>query len=172
MRKNLLSKILATTMALCLSTSINLSAATSQMDTLVNTPPTSSQDIIQTRGSSAPSSKADIHDLSVSSYEYQALDMGYRIYTSKWITGATKIKITVKNWSLLESYYGATNNKLTLRVYNSSKKQVTSKTITISSSSGSATLTDLSKSSKYYVCFEVPTNGNRYSYNGTISSAD
>lgn len=171
MKKNIFAKLCAMSLALCLSASMSLSAATSQVDTLISTPPTSSENAIQARGSSAPSSSADIHNLSVSSYEYQAEDMGYRIYTSKWITGASKIKVTVRDWKLLESYKGATNNQLTIRVYNSSKKQVTSKTITISSSSGSATLNGLNASSKYYVCFEVPTNGNRYSYNGKISSA-
>lgn len=31
------------------------------------------------------------------------------------------------------------------------------------------TLGGLNKNSRYYVLFEVPTNSNRYSFNGTIS---
>ena len=72
-------------------------------------------------------------------------------------------------WELLREYPGATNDQLTLIVYDSKDKKVTSKTITIDDTVGKATLSGLKSGSKYYVCFEVPTNGNRYSYNGSIS---
>ncbi len=121
------------------------------------------------KGKNPPAKKADTHDLSVSNYNYQVSDMGYRVYTSKWLKGASSIKISVSNWKLIDSYKGATNNKLTVRVYNSKKKEVKSKQITISSKCGSGTISGLNSSKKYYICFEVPTNGNRYSFDGTIS---
>ena len=76
------------------------------------------------KGKNPPAKKADTHDLSVSNYNYQVSDMGYRVYTSKWLKGASSIKISVSNWKLIDSYKGATNNKLTVRVYNSKKKEV------------------------------------------------
>lgn len=123
---------------------------------------------IEPQGANPPSGFADTHDLSVSDYNYQVTNIGYRVYTSKWLTGVSSIKISVSNWKLLEEYHGATKDQLTLRVYNSSKKLVDSKTITIYSGSGSATFSGLSSTSKYYVCFEVPTNSNRYSFDGSI----
>jgi hypothetical protein len=76
--------------------------------------------------------------------------------------------VLVDNWTILESY-GGTSNIVTVRVFNSSKKEVTSKKITISHGYGTATFTGLTSSAKYYVCFEVPTNSNRYSFDGNIS---
>lgn len=144
-----------------------------EVNILSETPPSesSSGDIVL-YGSKPPSKNASVHNLSRSAYSYEAVDMGYRLYTNKWLTGSTSLSIDVYGWELL-NYHGGTGNKLTLRVYDSSDKQVASKTITIdnwdSVGSGYAYFSGLSSSSKYYVCFEVPTNGNRYTYRGKIS---
>ncbi|MCH5263259.1 MAG: hypothetical protein J1F42_10125 [Lachnospiraceae bacterium] len=166
-KKGLVSLMLS--LVLCMAMCMPVSASEG-VDTLSPTPPAAASEV-EPRGANPPSSSADTHDLSVSSYSYQVTDMGYQVFTSKWITGASSIKITVSDWELLKEYTGAKKNELTLKVYNSSKKLVTSETITISDQSGSATLSGLTSTSKYYVCFEVPTNGNRYSFNGTISKA-
>lgn len=164
-KKKIVSLMLS--MVLCLSMCMQVSAK-EEVYTLSPTPPAISG--IEPQGANPPSSGADTHDLSVSSYNYQVADMGYRVYTSKWLTGASSISISVSNWNLIKEYHGATNNQLTLRVYNSRKKQVDSETITISDGSGSVTFSGLTSTSKYYVCFEVPTNSNRYSFDGFIYS--
>lgn len=143
-------------------------AASEGVDTLVPVPPATAFEI-GTRGADPPSSRADIHDLSVSAYNYQVTDMGYRVYSGKWLTGASSIDVSVENWNLIKEYHGATNNKLTIRIYDSSKKQVASDTIFIYYGGGSTSFTGLTATANYYVCVEVPTNGNRYSFNGTIS---
>ncbi|MFV0239163.1 MAG: hypothetical protein ACK5H4_03865 [Lacrimispora sphenoides] len=161
----MLKKLLTITLAVIMVMGMSTSAfAAEDIDILTPIPPSS----IQTRGANPPSSSADTHDLSISNYKYQVDDVGYRVYTSKWLTGATSIKVSVDNWTLLEDY-GGTSDKLTIRVFNSSKKEVTSKTITITRGYGTATLSGLTSTAKYYVCFEVPTNSNRYKFNGNIS---
>lgn len=125
---------------------------------------------ISIQGANPPSKKADIHNLSKSNYNYQATNMGFRLYTSKWLTGSSSLYVTVSNWKVIEQYNGAESKKLTIKVYNSKKKKVDSKDITIGRyNSGSASFSGLSADSKYYVCFETPTNSNRYSFDGTIS---
>lgn len=162
-KKGIVSLMLS--LVLCLAMCMPVSAK-EEVYTLSPTPPAISG--VETRGANPPTIFADTHDLSVSGYNYQVTDMGYQVFTSKWLTGASSIKISVSNWTLIKQYHGATSNQLTLKVYNSSKKLVDSKTITISSGSGSATFTGLTSSSKYYICFEVPTNSNRYSFDGSI----
>ncbi|MDK2964997.1 hypothetical protein [Lacrimispora sp.] len=163
MLKKLLSVALAAIMVLGMSTSV---FAAENRDVLTPIPPSSIG--IQPDGAKPPSSSADIHNLSVFEYNYQVEDVGYRVYTSKWLTGASSMDVLVDNWTILESY-GGTSNIVTVRVFNSSKKEVTSKKITISHGYGTATFTGLTSSAKYYVCFEVPTNSNRYSFDGNIS---
>ena len=163
-KKGIVSLMLS--LVLCLAMCMSVSAK-EEVYTLSPTPPAISG--VETRGANPPANSADTHDLSVSEYNYQVTKIGYQVFTSKWLTGADSIKISVSNWDTIDEHPGATKNELTLKVYNSSKKLVESKTITISSGSGSATFKDLTSSSKYYICFEVPTNSNTYSFNGTIS---
>ncbi|WP_077612374.1 hypothetical protein [Clostridium sp. Marseille-P2415] len=162
-----LKKIVVVLLSLAMLFSTSISAfAAGTPDTLSPYPPTYSGIVLD--GANPPSSGADIHNLSVSSYSYQAKDFGYRIYTSKWLTGSKTMNVTVKDWKLIKEY-GGTKDELTIRIFNSSKKEVKSQTITISGDVGSASFSGLSASAKYYVCFEVPTNSNRYSFNGSIS---
>lgn len=146
------------------------SYASNEVYTLQPYPPSSS--VITIQGANPPTRGADIHNLSVSSYNYQVQKVGYRVYTSKWLTGAKKINVYIYNWAFWDHYISATDDEVTVIVFNSKKKRVASKKITIRSSSGKATLSGLSSSSKYYVCFEVPTNGNTYKFDGFISSGD
>jgi hypothetical protein len=71
----------------------------------------------------------------------------------------------------VNEFYGGTSNQLTVSVMNSSGSVVTSKTITFASGYNSAniSLSGLSSTTNYYVKFSVPTNGNKYSFDGTIS---
>lgn len=152
---------------------ISFASSENEPNRLSENPPSNSfSGDIQPHGPNPPSKDASVHDLSTGSYKYEATDMGYRLYTNKWLTGSRSIYISVSGWELLK-YDGGTGNKLTLRIFDASSKEVASKTITIdnwdSGGSGSASFSGLSESSKYYVCFEVPTNGNRYAFNGSIS---
>ncbi len=165
MFKKLLSVALSVIMVLGMGTS---TLAAGDIDILTPIPPSPIGVGVQPYGANPPSSGADVHNLSISKYNYQVEDVGYRVYTSKWLTGASSIYVLVDNWTILKEY-GGTNNKVTIRVFNSSKQEVTSKEITIFNGYGSATLRGLSSTGKYYVCFEVPTNSNRYSFNGHIS---
>lgn len=114
-KKGIVSLMLS--LVLCLSMCMQVSAK-EEVYTLSPTPPAISE--IEPQGANPPSGFADTHDLSVSDYNYQVTNIGYRVYTSKWLTGVSSIKISVSNWKLLEEYHGATKDQLTLRVYNSS----------------------------------------------------
>lgn len=163
-KKGIISLMLS--LVLCIAMCMQVSAS-EEVYTLSPTPPTASG--IEARGKNPPSGSAGTHNLSDSSYSYEVTDMGARVYTNKWITGASSIKISVADWKLIEEYHGATNDQLTLEVYDSNKKLVDSETITISKESASATFTGLTSTAKYYIGFRVPLNSNRYSFNGTIS---
>lgn len=163
------NKIISIIFAIFCIISISSSAFADSIHVLKENPPNNTfTGDFEISGANPSGRNADIHNLSLSSYNYQAKNMGYRLYTSKWLKGASSIKITVRNWKLLE-FHGGKSNQLDLIVYNSSKKPIKSKTITINGTSASTTISGLPSSSKYYICFQVPTNGNRYSYNGTIS---
>ena len=125
------------------------------------------------KGSKKPSSNAGTVNLTQNSYEYDVTNIGYRVYTNKWITGASTIKISVGDWKLIEEYIGAEKSKLTISVYDSNDMVVAKNTMTITwgqdgTGYGNMTLNGLNEGLKYYVLFEVPTNSNRYSFNGTI----
>lgn len=126
-----------------------------------------------TRGAKKPSSSAATVNLTQNSYSYDVTSIGYRVYTNKWITGASSINISVLDWKLIEEHPGAEKSKLTIAVYDSSDKVVAKNTMEISwahdnTGHGSMTLDGLNPNLRYYVLFEVPTNSNRYSFNGTI----
>jgi len=127
-----------------------------------------------TYGANPPGSNASTHDLSISNYNYQVRSVGYRVFTDKWLTGASSMKVTVENWELIEEY-GGTNDKITISVCQSGfwGDTCTSKVITGLRKGGSdyVTFSNLDSSTKYYVRFEVPTNSNRYKFNGTISKS-
>lgn len=64
-------------------------------------------------------------------------------------------------------------SKLTIAVYDAAGTVAAKNTMNINwahdeTGYGSMTLNGLNASTKYYVMFEVPTNSNRYSFNGTI----
>lgn len=167
-----MKKLIAFMLAIIVALNLAQKACASEwVDTLQETPPEMYQENVG-RGANPPGKYADIHDLSVSNYEYQVTDMGAAVYTSKWITGASSIRVTVLNWTVLSSSVGATNNEVTVSVYDSNKTYVTGSTFTINSALHGwyCELSGLNSSSKYYVRFSVPLNGNRYSFNGAISS--
>lgn len=147
---------------------MNAFATYGDIHTLIPTPPINNSVEITPFGSSAPPSSASTHDVSISDYNYQVQKMGYQVYTDKWLTGASSIIITVENWNVVEDY-GGTNDKVTIKVYNSSNTFFDSKAVTIKNGIGSASFSRLTPTSKYYVCFEVGTNSNKYSFNGAIS---
>lgn len=112
-------------------------------------------------------------DLRQNNYGYDVTNIGYRVYTNKWITGSSSIKISVADWKLIEEYHGAEKSTLTIAVYDTSDRVVAKNTMKVTwshdgTASGSMTLSGLNANLKYYVLFEVPTNSNRYSFNGTI----
>ncbi|KZN99329.1 hypothetical protein [Bacillus badius] len=148
---------------------LNSQTEASTLNQLVPIAPSDSEiGSMQPYGMNPPTSSASTHDISVSTYNYQVSKVGAQVYTDKFIKGKTTMKISVKNWKVLNSH-GGTSNSLTLTVYNSSGKKVAGKTITISKGSGSASFSGLSSSTKYYVKFSVPLNSNTYSFNGSIS---
>lgn len=154
---------------MCIVSVASISVASSnEINTLSETPPSNhSVDEIVPFGKNPPKWNASTHNLSVSPYNYQALDIGARLFTDKWITGATSIQVTVENWKHKEGY-APLNNQLTVQVYDESGKKIDGRIIIIGSTPHYANLSGLSSNKKYYVLFEVPTNGNRYSFNGSI----
>lgn len=123
---------------------------------------------VVTRGASKPGRYASVHDLGISNYNYQIDEFGYRVYTDKWLTSDSgNISVNLINWTVLEGNAPA-NNKITFKLCDSSGVLVTS-TKTISSSSANVTWINIDPDTKYYVLFEVSTNGNKYSANGSIT---
>ena len=126
-----------------------------------------------TRGVKKPSSSAGTVNLTQNDYSYDITKIGYRVYTNKWITGASSINVSVLDWKLIEEHPGAEKSKLTIAVYDASDKVVAKNTMDINwahdnTGYGTMTLSGLNANLKYYVLFEVPTNSNSYSFNGTI----
>ncbi|MEB4820303.1 hypothetical protein [Bacillus thuringiensis] len=167
-------KILALTVPLLFSAALTTQAATpneGEVHNLLTTPPsgiidnTNLKDDVQ-RGPSPPGSNASLHNIGISSYSYQVGKVGAQIYTDKWLTGQSTMRISINNWRVLDNY-GGTSNQVTVKVYNSSGSVVRSETRNAYDSSA-VYFSGLSSSQKYYVGFHVPTNGNTYSFNGSI----
>jgi hypothetical protein len=120
------------------------------------------------RGANPPSSGASTHDLSISSYNYQINEVGAQVYTDKWLTGASSMKVTVGKMTALNvpDDTCTADRKTTVTVYNSSGTEVASKLI---SENSNYTFTGLSSSSKYYIKFAVGLSGVRWKFSGTIS---
>ena len=124
---------------------------------------------IKTRGSKKPGANASVHNLDISKYNYQIEDFGYRVYTDKWLKSSSGyITVKLSDFTVLEDYHG-TSDKITFKLCDSSGVLVTSEK-TVSSGIASVTWKNIKSDKKYYVLFEVPTNGNRYSANGSISN--
>ncbi len=133
-----------------------------------------------TRGSKKPSSKASVHNLGVNNYNFQLTKFGYKLFTDKWLTSRSgKIKVNLTKFKAVSSSPGATKNEITFHLYDSSGRVASStkkvyggsasKTFTKVKASASKTFTKVKAGKKYYVAFEVPTNGNKYSGSGYIS---
>lgn len=121
-----------------------------------------------TRGSKKPDSNASVHDLSVSNYNYQLTNFGYQLFTDKWLTSDSgEIRVSLVDFETIEEY-GGTKDKITFKLCDSSGVLVSSEK-TVINGCASVKWINIKSDKKYYVCFEVPTNGNRYSGNGSIS---
>lgn len=146
----------------------NSQAEASTLNQLIPTAPADSgYGGTETYGAKVPTSKASTHNISTSAYNYQVEKVGAQVYTDKFIKGKKTMKVSVSNWKVLKNLGGG-SNKVTVTLYNSSKKKISSKTITIKSGSGSTSFSSINASTKYYVMFSVPLNGNQYSFNGSI----
>ncbi|MFJ8520714.1 hypothetical protein [Lysinibacillus xylanilyticus] len=124
---------------------------------------------IMPRGMEKPGKNASSHDISVSAYNYQVEKVGAQVYTDKFIKGKKSMTVTVKKWDI-KTDWGIAKNKLTITLYDSSGKKVSSDSVTMAQGgSDSVSFTGLSASTKYYVMFSVELNKQTYSFNGSIS---
>ena len=140
-----------------------------EVNLLSKRPPSlKSSSLVETYGTSIPDTD-DVHNLSINPYNFQAVKMRYVLYSSKWITGAARIRLNIDNWKIVENNGGAITNKLTLSIYNSKRKKVASKSIDVTKTR-SVKFIDLKILEKYYVEFVVPNTGNYYSFSGSIST--
>lgn len=121
-----------------------------------------------TRGSKKPKDSASTHKLGVNNYNYQLDNFGYKLFTNVWLQSSSGyITVYLTDFSVLENH-GGTSNKITFKLYDSSGLLVSSEK-TVVAGTASVTWKNISSSKKYYVAFEVPTNGNRYSGAGYIT---
>ena len=90
-------------------------------------------------------------------------------YSSKWIRGASRIRIEINDWRIVEDNGGAKLNKLSVIIYNEKKKRVDGKTIDLTSER-KVKFINLKTKNKYYVEFVISDTGNYYSLNGSIST--
>jgi hypothetical protein len=125
---------------------------------------------VMKRGAKKPSSKASTHNLDVSDYNYQLENFGYKVFTDKWVTSTSgEITVYLDSFSLITSYMGD-SNKITFNLYDSSGKLVTSNKTVNSRGTAYVTWINIKSDKKYYISFEVPKNGNRYTGHGNITN--
>ncbi len=97
--------------------------------------------------------------------------MGYKVYTDKWIqSNSDEILVRLSNWNLIEEYPGTTKDKVYIGLCDSSGELVRATRTIGDSSSTSVKFININPNKDYYIYFEVPTNSNRYSFNGAISN--
>lgn len=122
----------------------------------------------KTRGKKKPGIFASTHDLSVNDYNYQLTNFGATLFTEKWLKSSSgRITVYLENFTVLESY-GGTSDKITFHLCDSSGR-LSSATRTVVAGNASVTWININPDKKYYIEFEVPTNGNRYSGSGNIT---
>ncbi|CAM3298773.1 hypothetical protein FITA111629_15165 [Filibacter tadaridae] len=162
-----ISSILFLTVLLFSSLIFSPQVEASSVNQLVPTAPIDSEEYVP-YGAKPPGSSASTHNISISRYNYQVARVGAQVYTDKFINGKTRMSIYVNNWKVLDDL-GGSNNEMTIVLNNSSHKTIASYTVTIKNGSASAHFVGLNASTKYYITFVVPTNGNKYSFNGYIN---
>lgn len=169
-------------LALLVCTMCNIYAGAINMDYVDHmslTPPELSE-AITPYGTSAPS-KSNEQNISNKSYYYSIDYIQSTLYTAKWLTGVTKMKVTIENWKIIESGSNVNfNGNLEVTLYNSKKRAIDSKSIELPALSKdkngrvqiygktNTTFEDLSASEKYYIGFTVG-GGKTVSFDGTIS---
>ncbi|MEI5913492.1 hypothetical protein [Bacillus albus] len=167
-------KIFALTAPLLLAASLTTHAATPSeagFNSLSTTPPsgivdtTNKNDGFQ-RAKNPPGKKASVHNIDKNSYNFQVDKVGAQVYTDKWLTGKKTMTVDVENFTVTK-FQGGTKNELYITLYNSKGKEVDSKTLYVNKAS-SVKFSGLNSSEKYFVKFSVATNGNTYSFNGSI----
>lgn len=139
----------------------------SSVNQLISTAPMDSEEYVP-YGASKPGSSASTHNISISPYNYQVARVGAQVYTDKFLSGKTYMSIYVNNWKILKDL-GGSKNQMTIYLRNSKHKEIARYPLTIKNGSASAHFVGLNASTKYYIEFSVPTNGNQYSFNGYIN---
>ncbi|MDR6726091.1 hypothetical protein J2W91_004597 [Paenibacillus amylolyticus] len=163
--KKLVGSLVAS--ALFLSLTAGAVSADSNVHTLPTVPPVSSENVITPFGAYAPGSNASTHNISTSNYNYQVSEVGAQVYTDKWLTGSSTMKVTVTNVKNV----GETPGKLSgvnVAIFNEKNRQVIIGNIDLTRSS-SVSFSGLNSSDKYYVEFSVPRSGLKWAFNGAIS---
>lgn len=121
------------------------------------------------RGPSKPRYDDSVHNLSISDYNYQLTNFGYRLYTDKWLTSRSgEISVSLENFRVLEEH-GGTKDMITFILLDSSGKELVATEKYVIGGTADVTWINIKPDHKYCVCFAVPTNGNRYSGNGYIT---
>lgn len=121
-----------------------------------------------------PPSTNSVHDLSKSDYNYNVESIGAKLYTDKRFKNASSIFVYVNDFAHeggSTDIPSGTARKLTITLYDSNKKQVSSKSLSFTESNpdGSVSFKSLDKNKQYYVQFTVPNNGIRWSFYGSVS---
>ncbi|MGG4144338.1 hypothetical protein ABEW34_14530 [Paenibacillus algorifonticola] len=133
---------------------------------MVPTPPTSAITIF---GVDPPSNDASVHDLSLNSYNYQVDYVGVEVFTAKWLKGKSTINVSVQDFKLTNGNADPTGY-LYVNVCTGGPSTCTSKKITVNQyGTGSTSFSGLSTTTKYFVRFVVPNNGDKRTFYGTIS---
>ena len=151
---------------------MSLAAFTNEIHTLSERPSISSE--IEPHGTKPPVYNS-VHDLLKSNYNYNVESMGAVLYKYKRFKNVSNIYVDVNDFShvcgasTLPANY---KTKLTITLYNSSKKEVGSKSITFTVSKdtyGDVSFINLDTYEEYYIKFSVPTSGNKWAFYGTVS---
>ena len=151
---------------------ISLAAFANEIHTLSERPPISSE--IEPYGTKPPDYNS-VHDLLKSNYNYNVESMGAALYTDKRFKNVSNIYVDVNDFSHIGGASTLPANyktKLIITLYNSSKKEVGSKSITFTVSKdtyGDVSFINLDTDEEYYIKFSVPDSGNKWAFYGTVS---
>lgn len=120
-------------------------------------------------GEDAPGSSASTHDLSISDYNYQVFEVGYKIFTDKFLKGSATINVSIENFTKIQGSLEATKT-VRVTLYGASGTIAGTRDVAINDGGGYGDCSfAVYPQNKYYISFQPANDGNKYSFNGSIS---
>lgn len=152
----------------CLS-SLTAFATNQNVYTLQETPPSNS-DVLPT--GIDPPYDAGTHDLTSGPYDYQVDSMGAQLYTDRWITGASHLKITVDYFMHIDGSPAYSYDTVKFTLMNSAHQEVSSVSVNVGDGRPKTCyIRRIVASHRYYIKIEVTNDRLLKTFGGRISKA-